>query len=314
MISINSYISATLLFFTPFPCSVTWEISERTVIDGALGLDVPVIEAVHHEDIISETTLRIERDRSTVTFMTQILNDTETVQFQAELPPLSLYPESDHSDLPYDMLERAADFNLNVSNGDLNHSSESHLKPVSVRSGLSGDEIEALLKGYEVPLTFNLDRVISAISELGQADIAALRDAGLLNLNDEPVWSLKKVSTIEADIPAGEHKISISFPLFPSSSYSTATDNLEQRFCTTDNDSYAFMMISQHNGGLVPFSYHTLNLKNYKNLTQLQLVTGRVEGTASCIEGEREYEGMDITIMNPVQKNGGEASVMFFAP
>ncbi|MCH8549546.1 MAG: hypothetical protein LAT80_11780 [Balneolaceae bacterium] len=314
MISIYTYIFISLFFTNPFNYCVAGDNSVHTIIDGSLGLIVPVVEVVDNEDIISETTLWIERDRSTVTFQTQIVNDPEPVQFQTNLPALSLYPDSDHSDLPYDMLERVVDFTLSVTNTDLNYRSETLLKPISNRSRLSGDEIEALLKGYEVPLTFNLDQVTNAISELGEADKSSLRDEGLLKSNNEPAWSLKNVSTIEVDIPVGEHEISISFPLFPSNSYSTTTDDLKQRFCTTDNDSYAFMMISQHNGGLVPFSYHTLNLDKYENLTQLQLVTGRVEGTASCIEGEREFEGMDITIINPVAKSGREASVMFFSP
>lgn len=285
-------------------------------LSGSIGLQTPVINVEVDKEFISHTELMLKKNQGeTIFHFHKNAELPERFSISTTLPSLPLLPDSDHSDLPYNIYERVNEFTLQVDQSvQVITESKTYMPVMRWSSSLSEKQIYEKLNRFDIPLTFDLDEVNEVISNLSNSDKRVLKENRLITTHYDPNWSLELHVEIEIDKPSEGRDISVSYPQFPNNSYSSRPGELEDAFCATDNDSYVFMMISQHNGGVVPFTYHTLDLDGYINLTQLHLKTGRVEGTASCIEGDREYNGMDITIMNPTSQNGREASVMFFAP
>lgn len=303
------------ILLLPFLLSFNEAQAESLNVSGSMGLETPVIDVDMIEEFISHTELTLERNQGRTTYhFADYAELPERFNISTKLPTLTLLPDSDHSDLPYDIYERVNEFTLQVDSRARVVSEAKTYMPVIRSSSLSSQQIYEKLNRFDIPLTFDLDEVNKAISNLSNSDKRVLQENRLITTHNDPNWSLELQIEIQVEKPTELHDISVSYPLFPENSYSSRPGELEDAFCATDNDSYAFMMISQHNGGVVPFTYHSLDLEKYLNLTQLHLKTGSVEGTASCIEGDREYNGMDIKIMNPTPTNGREASVMFFSP
>ncbi len=288
---------------------------ESLYLDGSIGLQTPLVSLMADKGLISHTELAIGRDQGTTAFYFE--EETELpgrLTLSTTLSPLPLMPDSDHSDLPYNIYERVHEFTLQVDEPHRVISETRSYRPAMSATSLTDQQIADTLNEFEIPLTFDLDKIRQAISGLSDSGRRHLQENRFLTALGEPNWWLKLHVEVEIGLLPDGRELSVSHALFPGNSYSVRPGELEESFCATEEDSYVFMMISQHHGGLVPFSYNTLDLDGYVNLTQLHLKTGRVEGTASCIEGEREYSGKDIIITNPAPKSGRNPEVMFFSP
>ncbi|MFU8813268.1 MAG: hypothetical protein ACNA78_09890, partial [Balneolaceae bacterium] len=133
---------------------------ESNHLDGSFGLQTPVMNVSVEKGQISHTELTIERDKGKTAFhFHEEAELPERLTISTTLLSLSIMPDSDHSDLPYDIYERVNQFSLQVDRDiEVISESRSYLPTMSATS-LTDQQMLELLNKFEIPLTFDLDEV-----------------------------------------------------------------------------------------------------------------------------------------------------------
>ncbi len=271
----------------------------------------PVIVLQNGDQFQYSLSIEVSRDSIYYTYSFQDNQIPENITFHANLPPLTIYPDADYEDLPYDIYEKSETFRLNTV-GDLSSEYIQSYHPVNrLNSALSERELRKLLDSYNIPTRPDYQAVTQSINQLNNDQKKTLKSKHLLNPYETPLWLVQARGQLTTSLNS-ENEVTFSAPLFYGAYYSMGTELLKSFNCITDDDESALKSVKQQRGGFIPYTYFNLPLNQFTNLDKLTIRPGQNEIAASCIEGEREIDERSITIDKPTSPDAGSKTILFF--
>jgi hypothetical protein len=271
----------------------------------------PVITLQDGDQLQYSLSIEVSRDSIYHTYSFQGNHIPENVTFHTNLPPLTIYPDADYEDLPYDIYEKSETFRLNTVGNLSSDYIQSYHPDNRLYSGPSERELRKLLDSYNIPILPDYHAVTQSINQLSDDQKMTLKSKHLISPHETPLWLVQPRGQLTTSLNS-ENEVTFSAPLFYGAYYSMGIELLKSFNCITDEDESALKRIKQQRGGFIPYTYFNLPLNQFINLEKLIIRSGQNEIAASCIEGEREIDERSITIDNPTLPDAGSKTILFF--